>query len=239
MKIFISGASRGLGLYLAKEFLTRGHLVWGIGRSALETGKLDLALRDHFFYSQCDTTVGEEVKKTFAAMLKADFIPEITLFCAGGAKEDTLAKPFEIDRFKDNFNLNLFGVLFWIELMLPYFLQRKAGTFAAISSMSVHRENHRNRIGYSAAKLALNKSFENLRMQHLNSGVRFVIFNIGRIRERQGLVGTSYPACAALIERIFSSARAPDVVAIPRLQSLLTRMSILFPKTIYHKYFFK
>lgn len=41
MKIFISGASSGLGFYLTEKFILEGDSVWGIGRRKFELDNIE------------------------------------------------------------------------------------------------------------------------------------------------------------------------------------------------------
>jgi NADP-dependent 3-hydroxy acid dehydrogenase YdfG len=238
MKIFISGASRGLGLCLANEFVKRQNTVWGIGRSPLEKENPNFPA-ERFIYTQCDTCVYEETKNIFNEMLNLRFTPDIAVFCAGSATEDIIGNNFKVKEFRVNFELNLFGVLNWVEFLLPVFIKRNKGIFAGISSMSTYRENHRKRIGYSVSKLSLNKAFENMRMEYLNTGIRFGIFNMGRMGEEKGFIGTSYPEAACSIASVLESGNIPKVTNMPFLQWLLTKMTVYIPNRMYYKYFYK
>ena len=102
--------------------------------------------------------------------------------------------------------------------------------------MSVFIENHAKRTGYSASKLALNKTFENLRLEYLDTGVRFVIFNMGRMKEKKDLIGTSYSEAAALIVKILKENRRSNVFNIPFTQYLLTKIVQFVPKRMFGKY---
>ncbi len=237
MKIFISGASGGLGLALAEDLIRRGNAVWGIGRRVVDTFRAETLSPELFRYSVCDTTDATQVQNVFNKMLEENFIPDIAVFCAGGATEDIEGKDFKIDKFRENFNVNLFGALCWVELLLPHFIKRNKGIFAGISSMSTYRENHEKRIGYSASKAALNKSFENLRMQYINTALKFVIFNMGRMREKRTLIGTSYAAAARFISEDLRARKTGGTVNIPFSQYFLTRMTQFLPDKLYHKLF--
>jgi len=228
MKIFVTGASSGLGFALTKLFLKRGDKVWGIGRREL---KLDL--KENFKYYQCDITRREAIEKTFEDMVKADFIPDIVVFCAGSATEDILKEGFSTERFKENFRVNLFGILYWIELLLPYFLKRNSGVFAAISSMSIYLENHGQRIGYSASRIALNKAFENLHLEYMETGMHFKIFNMGRMKEDKGLVGITYIKAAEKIIRRLESGKYSNTFNIPYSQFVMTKVASFIPERIF------
>lgn len=239
MKILISGASKGLGLCLVKEFLSRNDKVLAIARSPFKKENLTETDFDNFTYYQCDTTDNLQIKSAFHAMIKADFVPDICLFCAGSATEDIADNKFSVEKLKINFDLNYYGILYWIELLLPYFIKRGSGSFVGISSMSIYRESHKNRIGYAASKLALNKTFETLRMQYFKTGVTFSICTMGRILKTKGLIGIEYKKAACLIARKLKSQKPPDEFRLPILQEILTRISVWFPKKIYYRFFFK
>ncbi len=239
MKIFITGVSSGLGICLAEKFLACGDEVWGIGRRKFVLAGVDVELQQRFKYLRCDTTRHNQVRNTFEDMVKADFIPDIVIFCAGGVTDDITEDIVRLDRFKENFNLNLFGILYWIELLTPYFLKRNRGIFSGISSMSIYRENHKNRIGYSASRIALNKAFENLNLEYLNTGIEFVIFNMGRIQERSGIIGTSYSKAACKVFKILNTGKISKSVNIPFSQYILTRMAQYIPDKIFRNYLMK
>jgi len=233
MKIFISGASSGLGLSLAKRFLHNGDIVWGTGRREF---KIEDTGNENFRYSRCDTTQKEEVKNTFEDMVKKDFIPDVAVFCAGSAAEDIIEDKFFTNRFEENFKVNLFGVLYWVEFLLPLFLKRNKGILAAVSSMSIYVENHSKRIGYSASRIALNKTFENLHLEYLNTGIHFKIFNMGRMKETKDIIGTSYLKASASIIKNLKSGKHSNVFNIPYTQFLLTKAVSFIPEKIFRTY---
>jgi short-subunit dehydrogenase len=239
MKIFITGVSSGLGLYIAKEFLNSGDEVWGIGRREFNLKEFDKNCRKMFRYEQCDTSKGEQVKSIFNKMVEADYIPDRIIFCAGSAIDDISDSNFQLRRFKENYDVNLFGVLYWVELFLPYFIQRNKGSFSAISSMSIYRESRRGRIGYSSSRIAINKAFENLCLENSDSGVKFIVFNMGRMLQKSGVIGISYSNAAYRIHKIVKPSRCSRQINIPFPQYILTRIVKLIPKRIFKRYLMK
>ena len=139
-------------------------------------------------------------------------------------------------KFQENFQANLFGVLFWIERFLPYFIEGRKGTFAAISSMSVYRETHKDRVGYSASKKALNKTFENLRLAYSECGIRFVILNMGRMQKERDIVGISYSEAANKIYNILKFGNHSGTLNIPLFQYVLTRAVCWVPDVFFKRY---
>lgn len=235
MNVFITGVSGGLGSELARQFILRGYNVWGIGRRSPAPDDRFSGIKK-FNYTRCDITKYNEIKETYEKMINSGFIPDIAIFCAGAAIDDVSDAGFSLEKMKENFEINFFGALVWIEMFLPHFIKRKKGIFAGISSMSVYRENHAQRIGYSASKIALDKAFENFGQEYFGSGVKFVVFNMGRMQEKPGFIGISYYKAAVLIFGVLRLKNIPRKVNIPFLQYLLTKMLQLIPDSLFCRY---
>lgn len=246
MNVLITGTSRGLGAALVKYYLGRGDRVWGVGRSAVDTGE-----DEGYTYSACDVKKRDDVRRVIAEMGEADFVPDLVILNAGAATDDAGADSdagLDLEKFTDNFQMNLFGSIYWVEELLPGFLKRGSGRFAAVSSLSVLIENHAGRVGYSASKAALAKTFENLRTEYFGSGVGFTVFYAGRMTEEGSLLGTTYDGAARLVARTMGcgesgdcgdSAAPPASVSFPTIQYLLTRVLTFVPTRVFRKYVFK
>jgi len=245
VKVLITGASKGLGAALVMEFNARGASVWGVARS--EKPAIHPDADGRFRYSMCDVRNQDGVKKAVKEMISTGFIPDVVIFNAGAASDDVdeSGGEFDMTRFRENYDANLFGAVAWIEELLPLFLKRElpssrgSGVFAAISSLSVYRENHRNRMGYSSSKIALSKAFENFRMQYHGTGVRFVAFHPGRMSEAGSFIGTTYAKAARTIAENVLSSNPPASVDFPRLQYILTRILRFVPDGLFYRFIFK
>ncbi len=238
MNVLITGASSGLGKSMLNEFTSRGCSVWGVARRDVE--KIQFTHDNHGkrHYSQCDITDSNAVKKMVKDMLATGFVPDIVILSAGAAFDD-IDTGIDYDKFKENFNVNLFGAMNWVNEILPLYLSRNKGMFVAVSTLSVFRENHKNRIAYSSAKSALSTAFENLRLQYHSSEIRFVTIHPGRMSDEASLIGITYDKAAKLIADRLMSGNVPDTVNFPLLQALLTKLSRLIPDGIFHKYCMK
>lgn len=236
MKILLTGASKGLGAELALRYIAQGDVVWGVGRSAVPAHVAD---GKSFIYTRCDVREPDAIRKTVREMLERGFLPDVAVFNAGAPTKDA-AGVFQFHGFRENFETNLYGTVVWVEELLPHFLERGSGVFAAISSQSVFRENHRDVVGYSASKLALSKAFENFRLQYLTSGVRFVTIHPGRMTPvKKTFIGTTYSNAARIICRVTTAKNPPAVVNFPALQYYMTRALSLIPDSLFHRFIFK
>jgi NAD(P)-dependent dehydrogenase (short-subunit alcohol dehydrogenase family) len=239
LKIFISGVTGELGFSLVEAFLNRGDRVRGIGRRDFDNERLNHKNRGRFKYHPCDTTNVEDVNKTFDALEKDGFLPEIIVFCAGEAISDVDGEFYHLKQYKKNFDINLYGALLWVEKFLPAFIERGKGTFAAISSMSVYRESRKNRIGYSASKIALNKTFKNLRQHYSSHKLKFVVFNMGRMAGKDGVIGITYQKAAKRICRELRSRNGRISFNIPFSQYILTQCVRFVPNNLFQRYLMK
>lgn len=236
MKVLVTGASRGLGDALVQSYISRGAQVWGVARSAAPARAPD---GKQFIYTQCDVRDADSIRMTVREMTEAGFIPDIAVFNAGAPTRD-VADSFGYRSFRENFETNLFGTIVWVEEFLPHFLLRGSGIFAAISSQSVFRENHKHVVGYSASKLALSKAFENLRLQYLPTGVKFVTFHPGRMSaQNKSIIGTTYTNAARIICGNTLAATPKAVVNFPALQYYMTRALRFVPDAIFHRFIFR
>lgn len=238
MKVLITGASSGLGKALVDQFISRECSVWGVARRDIEKIQFASGIPNKFFYSKCDICDVNEVKKVVKEMTETGFIPDVVILNAGCAIDDIDGK-INYNSFKENFNINLFGAMNWVNEILPIYLEQMKGMFVAVSTLSVYRENHKNRIAYSAAKLALSKTFENLRLQYYSSGVRFIVIHPGRMSEDKSFIGITYDNAAELIVNKLMSNNIPHTINFPFLQFLLTKLSKLIPDKIFYKYILK
>lgn len=229
MNVLITGASGKLGSELVETFLKRGDRVYGIGRKTGAESLARLLGNANFKYTTCDVANWQESEETQKMIMK-DFIPDIVLFCAGQAFDDVDTQGIKLAKTRENFEVNLFGALYWIEPLLPVFLKRGRGVFACVSSMSVIKENHAHRIGYSASRAALNKLFENLRLEYFESSVKFIVFNMGRITDLKAALGITYVHAARKIARILTLKSASNkTYNIPLSQYIATRITALVP----------
>lgn len=222
MNVFITGVVSGLGKMLAREFLDKGYRVWGVDIRKLENPQ------KNFYYSICDVTKSEDVNRVYEEMRSKDFIPDIVILNAGIMKDD-MNYQFSCSIFKEVFTVNLFGVINWIDMFLPVFLKRKKGIFVAISSLSAYRAINFNKIAYPSSKAALSMVFQAFRFQLASSGLRFITFHIGRMKEKGKLLQISYQKAAKKIATHLYLSRKADVVDFPFIPTLLTKISKYFP----------
>lgn len=239
MKIFITGVSSGLGHELTKRFLVDGHQVWGISRCTKEDIDSSFLMNSGFLYSVCDIRDENRMTDVANKMVDQNFIPDVIILNAASRENDFLSATLSISKFKEIFNVNFWGSLFWVVFFLPFFQKRNKGKFIVISSLSAKYPLNRNKIAYSTSKAALNMLFESLKLQLSLSRVRFTIFNFGRLGEKKPFLAASYKEAAKKVLKYVYYGENSRTVNYPLIDLLAIKIIQFLPPRLIKKYIIK
>jgi len=170
--VFITGASRGIGLALAEEMLRRGFRVYGTYRTLPEEKPVfepvEMDVTDH---ASVDGAVGSVLEKEGAI----DILVNNAGINVCGPLEET-----SLDEGRRVFETNYFGLLKVIHSVLPSMRERGEGTIANVGSaagrITIPFQGH-----YSASKHALEALSEALWLELKDSGIRVLLFEPGDV----------------------------------------------------------
>lgn len=170
--VIITGASSGIGHALAKELVRHGAKVGLLARRLpmLEELAADLAtLGGTAAFEQADIT---DRQATVAAIqrLRDRLGPVDVLVANAGIGLPTSLEPLNVADVELMIRVNLLGVVYAIEAVLPDMLERRAGHLAAISSLAAYK-GLPGESGYCASKAAVNTYMEGLRIQLRKRGI--------------------------------------------------------------------
>lgn len=172
--ILVTGASSGIGEAAATLLASRGHRVYGTGRS-VDEGPGPGGFRRLRMDVDDDASVRRGVDAVLQAEGRIDAVVANAGFGIGGAVEDTT-----IEEAQALFQTNVFGVLRVLRAVLPGMRQRRDGTLVGVSSLG-------GRMGlpyqglYAASKFALEGLLESLRMEVAPLGVRVALVEPGDV----------------------------------------------------------
>lgn len=130
---FITGISRGLGMALAEEVLSRGDIVIGTSR----TGKADIkgGNSENLHLFDLDVAYPEDVKKVVQAAHSIHGRIDLVVNNAGygllGAIEET-----SLSELHQQFDVNFFGTLYVIQAVLPFLREQKSGHIMNLTSIA-------------------------------------------------------------------------------------------------------
>ncbi len=181
----MTGASAGIGRSLALRLADDGAPVVVAARNLLALEELAVEIRKRGGESlavPCDVTdphsVAEAISKT-----EARFGPVTRLIANAGGSETTRVDTFDADHVARVLDLNVLGVARCIEAVLPGMLERGAGHLVVTSSLASYR-GLPGAAAYSAAKAALTRLLEGLRVDLRGRGVDVTVIAPGFVRNK-------------------------------------------------------
>ena len=177
-KIWITGASSGIGRALALKFAKEN---WKVAVSARRKELLnELAQNKNIFSFPLDVTIDDSVKTAFSNILNEFKDLDLCVFCSG-AYDPKLEKEINKDQIKKIMNINFFGVLNCIKTVEDYFKNKKKGHISVVSSVAAYR-GLPNSSGYGPSKAALTNLTESLYFDFKKYNVRISLISPGFIK---------------------------------------------------------
>tara|TARA_B110000211_G_scaffold178970_1_gene202352 strand:+ start:347 stop:1102 length:756 start_codon:yes stop_codon:yes gene_type:complete len=177
-KIWITGASSGIGKALALKFAKEN---WQVAISARRKELLnEIAQNENIFSFPLDVIDDDTVKAAFTNILIKFKNVDLCVFCSG-AYDPKLEKEINKDQIKKIMNINFFGVLNCIKTVEEYFKTRKKGHISIVSSVAAYR-GLPNSSGYGPSKAALTNLTESLYFDFRKHNVRISLISPGFIK---------------------------------------------------------
>ena len=177
-KIWITGASSGIGKALAEKFANEN---WKVAVSARRENLLnEMAKNKNIFAFPLDVTEDEKVKNVFSNILKEFKDIDICVF-SSGAYDPKLEQEINKEQIKKIMNINFFGVLNCIKATEDYFKNKKKGHLSIVSSIAGYR-GLPNYSGYGPSKAALTNLTESLYFDFKKYNVRISLISPGFIK---------------------------------------------------------
>ena len=149
--VFITGASKGIGLAMANAFNVNGYDVIGTARSKFDFTPVN---KDSEMISmQLDVTNRDNIKSLASNLKEQDLMPSIIINNAG-ITSDQLFLRMSDDDWDSVIDTNLNGVFNITKVFMKHLIKSKAGRIINISSVSGLMGNP-GQVNYSSAKAAL------------------------------------------------------------------------------------
>ena len=150
--VFISGASKGIGLAIANAFNKKGYDVIGTARSEFTFNPENTSAR--MLAIQLDITSRESVKNLPEKLKELNLMPSIIINNAGITSDQLFLRMSDSD-WDNVINTNLNGVFNVTKVFIKHLVKSKSGRIINISSVSGLMGNP-GQVNYSSAKAALN-----------------------------------------------------------------------------------
>ena len=161
-RIWITGASSGIGKSLAIHFADKG---WKVAISARreELLKEITDINSNIKSFSLDVTNSEDCLSTFSKITQNLGEIEVAVFCTG-IHDPNSEKQFNLNKIKQINNVNYMGTINSINAVYEYFKKNKKGHISIVSSVAGYR-GLPNAGAYCASKSALNSFAESLYFQ--------------------------------------------------------------------------
>jgi short-subunit dehydrogenase len=177
-KIWITGASSGIGKALAEKFAAEG---WKVAASARRKEILDkMSENENIFSYPLDVTNQNQIKNSFEKIIK-DFNGLNLCVFSSGTYDPKLEQEINIEQNKFVMETNFFGVLNCIKAVESYFKNKKDGHISIVSSIAAYR-GLPNSSGYGPSKAALTNLTESLYFDFKKYNVRISLVSPGFIK---------------------------------------------------------
>ena len=168
----VTGASSGIGRALAKALAVEGFRVGLIARRRALMEELAAEIRESggtAAVATADVSDRAQVHDAIAAVAVLNGPADLLVANAGVGYPTTL-DPVNIDAVEETFRVNVLGVVYAIDAVLPAMLARGRGHIVAISSLAAYK-GIPGESAYCASKAAVNSYMESLRVQARGRGV--------------------------------------------------------------------
>jgi short-subunit dehydrogenase len=178
-KIWITGASSGIGKALAIRFANEG---WEVAASARRENLLK-ELNEKYSNIHpypLDVTDADKCKSVFRDILKKFENIEICVF-GTGIHDPKSEKKFNLEKIKKIMEVNFFGTMNSINSIYDYYKERKSGQISIISSVAGYRGLPAAG-AYCASKSALTSFAESLHFEMKRKNVRVSLISPGFIK---------------------------------------------------------
>ena len=177
-KIWITGASSGIGKAVAEKFAAEG---WKVAVSARRKELLqELATNENIVSFPLDVTEQNQINTVFKNIISEFGNLDLCLF-SSGTYEPKDEKNIDSEKIKNVIKVNFLGVVDCVKSVEEYFKNRNSGHISIVSSIAGYR-GLPNSSGYGPSKAALTNFCESIYFDFKKFGVRVSIISPGFIK---------------------------------------------------------
>lgn len=215
-KVFLTGASSGIGLAIAKLLIAEGHEVWGTSRNLERIPKMP---RLHPI--RLDLADPLSIEEAFASTLAEAGHLDVLINNAGAGHFGP-AELLPLETITSQFQILVFGQIQLMQLALQHMRPRGEGLIINVTSLASQLPVP-FMAAYNAAKAALASFTMSIQLEFAHPDVRIVDLQPGDIRTdfNEGVIVSEnvdrYNAKIArtweIVERNMKNAPGPDLVA--------------------------
>lgn len=168
LNVLITGANSGIGLETTKKYLSLGHRVFAVSRSADVLESLLTEYPDALHIYRCDISDVCKLSNVYNAVASIKLKIDILVANAGVALPEEFANVTE-ESFDNSFNINVKGIFFTVQLAIPVLSATAA--IVLIGSIQANRGNGSWAV-YGATKAAVRSLTRSFAEEFGKKGIR-------------------------------------------------------------------
>ncbi len=236
-RCIITGASSGIGEALARELASRGWELALLARRGDMLAKLAGEL-PRAVAIECDV---RDAAAVHAAVRRGEAElggPFDLAIANAGVGVPSFAFEFNLSDAEQMVRVNILGMMYLFDAVIPSMIERKSGRFAGVASLAGHRGLPSSSV-YSATKSAMQSFLEASRIELKPLGVGVTIINPGFVatpmteKNRKMPFLWQAPRAAKYIASRLEAGN--DVIEFPLPMSLLTRGLRFLPRALFDR----
>ncbi|MDR3628252.1 MAG: SDR family NAD(P)-dependent oxidoreductase [Ignavibacteriaceae bacterium] len=181
--IILTGASSGIGFELAKKIAAEKCNLALLSRRIEIIEKSALSLSNtgsHVIAVKCDISNKDEVTEAFN-YVKKSFGSIDAAILDSGTSSLISANEFNSDAAKQMFDVNVMGMVYCIEALLPDFIKNRSGLIVGVSSLADGRGFPRSGV-YCASKAAASIFLESMRSELKKYNIKVLTVKPGFVK---------------------------------------------------------
>jgi hypothetical protein len=181
LRVVITGASSGLGLALARQYLERGAIVAACARRGELLQGLAAKFPDQVFCYALDVRDAHALQNAANDFIARAGVPDVVIANAGVSLGTLTEHAEDLDAFQQVMDINVLGIVKTFQPFLAAMRAAQQGTLVGIASVAGFR-GLPGASAYSASKAAAISYLESLRVELHGSGVKVVTICPGYIK---------------------------------------------------------
>jgi short-subunit dehydrogenase len=237
--VLITGASTGIGKAVAESIIGKAEYLFLTARRIELLDEIKNKNGDSntkIIPVQCDVTIKSEVDSAYKTIMEHVDSIDVAILNAGIGYN---MKPENYDfKWADKIiGTNLLGVIYWIDQLLPKFMEKKSGVIAATSSMADNR-GYSGSGFYCASKAALSNYLEGLRIELRNYNIDVITIKPGFVKtpltdKNKFIMPFRMPPEKAAKKIVKGIERGKRVIQFPWQMVLITKIIGALPGSVY------
>jgi len=177
-KIWITGASSGIGKAVAEKFAKEG---WKVAISARRKEILDeMAYNKNLFSFPLDVTNQEHVDNVFTKIVSEFGDIDLCIF-SSGTYDPKHEQSINVEKINNVINVNFLGIVKCVKAVENYFKNKRSGQISIVSSIAGYR-GLPNSSGYGPSKAALTNFAESIYFDFKKFNIKVSIISPGFIK---------------------------------------------------------